>query len=98
MGMAKEHKKARPQKATATAKAALMPAMYASRTPGSTFGGNVFCNSEAPVRSTRLGLTLGAVVARVASSRLMKVDCPIEVLNAPPTVWKTIKHVSQYFE
>jgi hypothetical protein len=68
--------------------------MYASRTPGSTSGGNTVCNSEAPVRSTMPGFTPGAVRGRVASSLLTKADCPAEVLNAPPTVWKTVLYVS----
>jgi hypothetical protein len=93
MGIANEHKNARPEKATATTKAALRPTMYASRTPGSTSGGNTLCSSEAPVSKTRLGFTPGAVLGRVASSLLTKADCPTEVLNAPPTVWKTVQHV-----
>lgn len=80
---------AAPEKATATAKAALIPTMYASRTPGSTSGGNTLCSSEAPVNSTRLGLTDGAVFGSVASSLLTKAAWPDEVLKAPPIVWKT---------
>jgi len=91
--MAKEHKNATPEKASATAKAALRPTMYASRTPGSTSDGNTVCSSEAPVRSTRRGFTPGAVLGRVASNLLTKADCPAEVLNAPPTVWKTVQHI-----
>jgi len=91
MGIAKVHKNAIPEKATETANAALIPCIYASRTPGSTSGANTLCNSEAPVRSTRLGLTLGAVLGRVASNLLTKADCPAEVLNAPPIVWKTVR-------
>jgi hypothetical protein len=72
----------------------LRPTMYASRTPGSTSDGKTLCSSEAPVRSTRRGFTPGAVLGRVASSLLTKADCPAEVLNAPPTVWKTVQHVS----
>ncbi len=49
------------------------------------------CSSEAPVRSTLPGSTPGAVLGRVASSLLTKADCPAEVLNAPPTVWKTVQ-------
>jgi hypothetical protein len=97
MGIVKEHRNAIPEKATATANAALSPAIYASRTPGSTSDGNTFCSSEAPVRSTKPGLTVGAVLGRVASSLLTKAACPAEVLKAPPTVWKTVKHVSQLF-
>ena len=93
MGMAKEHKNATPEKATATVKAALIPTIYALRTPGSTSGGKTLCSSEAPVRSTRPGFTPGAVLGRVASSLLTKADCPAEVLNAPPIVWKTVQHV-----
>ena len=93
MGMAKEHKKATPEKATATAKAALRPTMYALRTPGSKSGENTLCRSEAPVKSTRPGFTPGAVLGRVASSLFTKADCPAEVLNAPPIVWKTVHHV-----
>jgi hypothetical protein len=93
MGMVKEHKNATPEKVSATANAALRPTMYASRTPGSTSGGNALRSSEAPVRSTRPGLTPGAILGRVASSLLTKADCAAEVLNAPPTVWKTVKHV-----
>lgn len=85
--MAKENKNAVPQKAIATAKAALRPVMYASSTPGSTSGGNTLCNSEAPVNSTRPGFTPGAVLGKVASSLFTNADCPAAVLNAPPTVW-----------
>lgn len=88
--MAKEHRNAVPEKATATANAALRPIMYASRTPGSASGGNTLRSSEAPVASTRAGLTPGAVFGRLASSLLTKAACPAEVLNAPPIVWKTV--------
>jgi hypothetical protein len=94
MGMVKEHKNATPEKASATANAALRPTMYASRTPGSMSGGNALRSSAAPVRSTRPGLTPGANLGRVTSSLLTKADCAAEVLNAPPTVWKTVKNVS----
>lgn len=68
--------------------------LYASSTPGSTSDGNTLCSSEAPVGRTRPGFTPGAVLGRVASSLLRKADCPAKVLSAPPTVWKTVQHVS----
>jgi ABC-type proline/glycine betaine transport system substrate-binding protein len=92
MGIVKVHTNVTPEKASATAKAALIPTIYASSTPGSIFGGNTLCSSEAPVRSTSPGFTSGAVLGRVASSLLTKADCPAEVLNAPPIVWKTVQY------
>lgn len=92
--MAKEHMNAVPQKAIETAKAALRPTIYASRTPGSTSGGKTLRSSDAPVTNTWYGFTPGAVLGRVASRRLAKDDCPTDVLNAPPTVRKTVKNVS----
>lgn len=49
--------------------------------------------------STRPGFTLGAVLGKVASNLLTKADCAAEVLNAPPSVWKTDdSHVSKVIE
>ena len=92
MGIARLTKHAVPQKAMETAKAAFRPVMYASRTPGRMSGGNTLWSSEAPVRKTRLGSTEGAVLGSVASSLLENADCPAEVENAPPTVWKTVSY------
>lgn len=86
MGTAKEHKHAAPAKATATAKAALIPTIYAFSTPGRTSIANAPSNWEAPVKSTKAGFTPGAVLGKVASSLLVKAACPAEVLNAPPIV------------
>jgi hypothetical protein len=86
MGIAREHRNATPQNAIATAKAALRPTIYAPITPGSTSGGNTLRSSEAPVKSTRLASTPGAILGREAKSLLTKAACPAEVLNAPPTV------------
>ena len=92
-GMNQAEMKAAPENPTATEKAALMPAMYAWRTPGRTSGGNTLCSSEAPVRMTRPELTLGAVFGSSWSSRLTNADWPDEVLKAPPIVWKTVRRI-----
>lgn len=87
--MIKEHKNAMPEKAIATANAALMPTIYARRIPGSTSAEKTSCSPDAPVAITNAGLTVGAVFGSVASSLLMKAACPADVLKAPPMVWKT---------
>jgi hypothetical protein len=90
MGIRNVHRNATPQNAIATAKAALSPTIYASKTAGSTLGGNTACSSDAPVRSTRPGFTPGANFGKAISSLLTNAAWPAEVLKAPPMVWKTV--------
>lgn len=72
-----------------TAKATLIPAMYAIRIPSSSSTENTLCSSVAPVATTRAGLTLGAVLGSLFKSWLTKPDCAAPMRNAPPTVSKT---------
>ena len=58
--------------------------------PGSASAGNTDRSSVAPVATTAIGSTPGAVVAKLESILLTNADCAAEMLNAPPRTWKTI--------
>ena len=64
----KQAKNAIPEKPIPTAKAALRPCIYATRTPGSWVDVNTFRSSVARVAITRAGSTLGAVTAEMSSA------------------------------
>lgn len=71
-GIARVQRNAVPQKAIATAKAALIPVMYASRTPGRTSAEKAVWISEAPIESSMPGLTPGAASGKVANTWFTK--------------------------
>jgi hypothetical protein len=56
-------------------KAAMREAVYASRTPASTSGENLFRSFEVSVKRTSPGFICGADLNRAARNRLSKADC-----------------------
>lgn len=88
-GMKKLMRNATPQAAMVKANATLMPAMYATRMPGTWSAGNTRRMSVAPVVRSCTGLTAGAVSTTLDRSLLTKPDWAAEMEKAPPTVWKT---------
>jgi hypothetical protein len=73
-----------PHAAIVIAKAALIPHVYARRTPSSSAPENTLRRVVAPVAVTRAGLTLGAVLASLCTSWLMKADCAAAIRNVAP--------------
>jgi len=70
-------------------RAALMPAMYATRVLGTWSAVNAARICVTPVATTAAGSSPGAVMGRVVISLLTKADCPAEMKEVPPTFWKT---------
>lgn len=69
--------------------------MYANTTPTISSGKAVrIC--VAPVAITSAGLTFGALVASVETSRLTNPAWAAAMANAPPMVWKTRKWLAYH--
>jgi len=87
--LSKLNGKEMPTAPIVTAKATLIPAMYATRIPSSSSTENMLRSSVAPAATTRAGLTLGAVLGSLFKSWLTKPACAAPMRDAPPIVWKT---------
>lgn len=79
----------RPQAARAIAKATLIPAIYATRIPGTWSAGKAWRISVAPVRTTRPGLTPGALLGNLATRVLTKAAWAELSRRPPPALRKT---------
>lgn len=88
-------RRATPVAPIGSAKATLMPAMYATTIPGTCSAVNATRSCVAPVATTVAGSTPGAVLGRVAISLLTKAACPAETKEVPPTFWKTGRRMFQ---
>ena len=73
-----------PQAAIVIAKATLIPHAYARRTPSSSAPENTWRRVVAPVVVIRAGATLGAVLASLCTSWLLKPDCAAAIKNVAP--------------
>jgi len=81
-----------PTIAIQTANAALMPAMYATKTPGICSAVKTARSCVAPVAMRVTGLTFGELVRSLMMMRFTNAACAAEMANAPPMVWKTASH------
>lgn len=86
-GLNKQATNAIPAPAIARAKATLMPAIYATRIPGTWAASKTDRSSVAPVATTVAASTPGAAVGSLRIIVFTKADCAAETKKAPPSVW-----------